>query len=810
MRKFAFLSLLALLFGVIPAQPAAALTISISGTVTAAVGGAPIEGVAVALYGTSGTATTDATGHYSLSVDVPGPPMYQVVTFQATGYAFKYVMGGGSTVDAQLDVEAVFEGVVTSSAGGPVAGATVQASFLGCPAGLSQICPSTTTDSNGHYIIRGLPSGVLGGVTVSKTGFASQMSAGVTPVAGQTYTLDVVLQQKGSVTGVVTGPNGDPEAGVTVTAPGPDIMTPVQATTDSNGSYTLTDVGPGEVGVSFHKTGLADLSRTTTVPSGGQSTLDVQMELGSTLAITVLDENGNPASGVSVTVASDNGYGDPNGLIGPLSPTPGTSTVNVTGLPAGLYRVSASATGLASEWYHNQDSRASATPIPLSGGASGSITMRLDPGATITAPFTGVTQVWACAFAQGSNTVAGQCGSGMVGMGMNTTPSLTGLRSGSYKVLYYTGAKRVWFGGGSNRDSGAVVTLTKGESKTLDPVTDLSGVAGPLPAPAKPTLTKQGMSLLVESPDYQGYLATGFSYQAALRPAGGSDWTELPGSFSDKVLVPLPDGAFDLKVRAYSPGYQSEWSEVATYVPDAPGVAGKPSVVVAGKQVTVSWPVVSGAVEYQVRSRRDGGDWSESGWAAGVERVFADSPVGSWEFQVRGRNAGGDGGWSLTSDAAVVLPDAPDAPGKPLVTKSGDGYVLAWDAVASAGSYQVQRRIGGGSWTSQDAGTATSLTMTDLTPGRWEFQVRARNAGGDSGWSDATELLIDKPVTAPKSVKVGKKKRLPAGPKWKSNTAKTCKVTKKGKTYYVTGKKKGTCVLVSQSDSSEKHKVKIN
>ena len=48
MRKFAFLSLLALLFGVIPAQPAAALTISISGTVTAAVGGAPIEGVAVA------------------------------------------------------------------------------------------------------------------------------------------------------------------------------------------------------------------------------------------------------------------------------------------------------------------------------------------------------------------------------------------------------------------------------------------------------------------------------------------------------------------------------------------------------------------------------------------------------------------------------------------------------------------------------------------------------------------------------------------------------------------------------------------
>ena len=164
----------------------------------------------------------------------------------------------------------------------------------------------------------------------------------------------------------------------------------------------------------------------------------------------------------------------------------------------------------------------------------------------------------------------------------------------------------------------------------------------------------------------------------------------------------------------------------------------------------------------------------------------------------------------MTSDAAVVLPDAPDAPGKPLVTKSGDGYVLAWDAVASAGSYQVQRRIGGGSWTSQDAGTATSLTMTDLTPGRWEFQVRARNAGGDSGWSDATELLIDKPVTAPKSVKVGKKKRLPAGPKWKSNTAKTCKVTKKGKTYYVTGKKKGTCVLVSQSDSSEKHKVKIN
>ena len=113
-------------------------------------------------------------------------------------------------------------------------------------------------------------------------------------------------------------------------------------------------------------------------------------------------------------------------------------------------------------------------------------------------------------------------------------------------------------------------------------------------------------------------------------------------------------------------------------------------------------------------------------------------------YSVTVRVQDGEGG-SATIAVEITLTDEnepPDRPDAPVVTASTlNSLSLRWTAPTNPGpaisDYDVQYRESGGSFTDwPHTGTGTTTTITGLTANtRYEIQVRARNAQGESSWS---------------------------------------------------------------------------
>ena len=270
----------------------------ISGTVTAAAGGAPVSGVTVDVLDYDSTnqlasVTTSAAGTYTVTGLVPASRGY-TVCFDAsaapggpTGFVSQCYKGvvwmagasqpdgvtpvgvtaGATTtgINAALVSAGVISGRVTAAAGGaPVSG--VQAIVTD---GSGIDLTSATTSAAGTYTLTGLPP-ASGGDTVcfdasqaagSAIGFASQCykgvawtagsepSAGATPVAVRAGTrttgINAALTLDGAISGRVTAADG----GVAVSGVVVDVLDDTgielaSATTSAAGTYTVTGLPP--------------------------------------------------------------------------------------------------------------------------------------------------------------------------------------------------------------------------------------------------------------------------------------------------------------------------------------------------------------------------------------------------------------------------------------------------------------------------------------------------------------------------------------------------------------------------------------
>lgn len=75
---------------------------------------------------------------------------------------------------------------------------------------------------------------------------------------------------------------------------------------------------------------------------------------------------------------------------------------------------------------------------------------------------------------------------------------------------------------------------------------------------------------------------------------------------------------------------------------------------------------------------------------------------------------------------------------------------MSWEAVADAAEYQLRSRGHEDPWIEYEWQATTSATFPH-TEGRFEFQVRARGAGGASPWSDSSgfpSVVVVDPVDA--------------------------------------------------------------
>jgi hypothetical protein len=166
---------------------------TISGTVTAASGGAAISGATVSTSTGGYSTTTDGNGHYSLTV---AGDTYDV-TASAGGYNDSTITGVVVTngQDTPEDFVLTASGPTTGTISGTVTdqsttlaigGATVTVSGFG----------STLTDGSGNYSFSNVPPGTYS-VTASAAGYTDNTVSGVGVTAGVTSIVDIALSPSG-------------------------------------------------------------------------------------------------------------------------------------------------------------------------------------------------------------------------------------------------------------------------------------------------------------------------------------------------------------------------------------------------------------------------------------------------------------------------------------------------------------------------------------------------------------------------------------------------------------------------------------
>ncbi len=242
------------------AAPALAQSTGISGTVSDAGTGKPIEGIEVCAFapaeegpveearGSSGCARSDSAGSYTISGLGPGSyhvafaaPFMAAIDYVPEFYESKpsaeeatpvavtagAVKGG---VNAQLEAGAEIAGTVTrASTGTPLSGITVCAfGPIGAP-NTSELASCARSVTDGAYTVLGLPAGSYRVVFLGGESFASQVYAGkqalsaADPVSvgakGLTTGIDAALMPPNASSGPSPAISTAPVPGSPVTAP---------------------------------------------------------------------------------------------------------------------------------------------------------------------------------------------------------------------------------------------------------------------------------------------------------------------------------------------------------------------------------------------------------------------------------------------------------------------------------------------------------------------------------------------------------------------------------------------------------------
>jgi hypothetical protein len=271
-------------------QPTVLLSVGngqIGGTVTG--GGQPLGGVVITttVNGkdvTVGTPTSGAVGSF-LIPNLPTPQTY-VITFTAPGYGSQtsVVQLGPGQSRNDLRVSLIpgvgsVTGVLTDSAGNRLGGATVTVG--GAPTAMTTT--TLTTGAVGYFSVNSLPAPGEYTLTFSLPGYAATTVPIQLTADGAPPTVRVTMATAlGSITGVITGPDGNPQQGATVTATDGRQNWQVQSTGASSGladgGYLLANLLPGTYTVTVTMPGFGQQTALLTVTAGHTTRQDLQLQ----------------------------------------------------------------------------------------------------------------------------------------------------------------------------------------------------------------------------------------------------------------------------------------------------------------------------------------------------------------------------------------------------------------------------------------------------------------------------------------------------------------------------------------------------
>lgn len=391
---------------------------ALGGTVTSSVGGAGLEGIAVAAYNAAGEVaagtTTASGGHYEFESLEPGAYRIRfasLVQHYLTQYdgavaslaeANPVVVGEGGEVegvDAELVAAAEIEGeVISAQTKLPLEGIEVTAyDSAGEEAG------SAVTGPTGRYTLAGLACGCgwlpagsyrlrfssgFGGeyLTQYYSGRAALLEAD--PVAAHsgeiTGGINAEMRSGGHITGRVTlRASGAPLSGILARAYQPDgtEVPEASATTEPSGEYSIGPLPPGEYKVGFStqfgedfegqyydaSARLGEAATITVTEAANTSEIDAALRTPGAISGTVTDGS-TKAAVAGIEVAALDSEGQPVGF----AQTAASGRYTIAALPAGSYRVefsSGSATNsYLTQYFKGKTALAEATSVSVEEG----------------------------------------------------------------------------------------------------------------------------------------------------------------------------------------------------------------------------------------------------------------------------------------------------------------------------------------------------------------------------------------------------------------------------------------------------------
>ncbi len=401
MRRISFfLAILLILAG---SSIAGATATGISGTVTDSATHAAISGMTIKAYATpagyiAGTATTDASGNYTITGTNVTAGNYIVFADASNGYLIQYwdhtsdyksatpvtVTSGNVTPNINFSLQkagSISGNVKDGSTNAVLSGMTVSA----CPT-TSGNCTLATTDGSGNYTMS-LPTGSFYVSSGGSSGYVTQYyndvydQASATPVdvtAGGSQTgINFALLGAGSISGnVKNGSTNLPNMAVKAcpTAGGGCY----QAITDASGNYTLPSVLAGSYYVSAGGTGTNYFIQYYNNVSDQASATPVTVTSGNTSAsINFLLVK---AGSISGTVTNSSTGAALPGMTVNACPTAGgncyaaftdsSGNYSILGLPTGSFYVNVDTIGTyyIEQYYNNAPDVSSATSVTVNVG----------------------------------------------------------------------------------------------------------------------------------------------------------------------------------------------------------------------------------------------------------------------------------------------------------------------------------------------------------------------------------------------------------------------------------------------------------
>jgi len=271
-----------------------------------------------------------------------------------------------------------------------------------------------------------------------------------------------------------------------------------------------------------------------------------------------------------------------------------------------------------------------------------------------------------------------------------------------------------------------------------------------LPPTGVPTLTVPASSTSGSYTVSWTAVAAAATYQLQESVNGGSYITIQDAIGSSMAVTGRQSGAWSYQVRACNPSGCGTYSGAkiiqVTLPPASVPTVTAPATNATGS-FTVSWSSVTSATRYELEEQLASGAWTKVHDATTTSKAISGKASGSWGYRARGCNGSACGAWSAIATTVVTLP--PDAAPTLTVpsTNSTGSYSVGWSAVSAATRYELEERVGSGSWSQLQNTAATSRSITGKTTGSWGYRVRACNNGGCSAYSAIASVAVTLPPT---------------------------------------------------------------